>query len=744
MINGNRHPRAIGHSIDSHPTRLRAEMARLTLLLRRVFAASAQPDGKLGPSEEFAGLYVSEDEVRQSLEEDGLGFDRSEECPPGESASNRTAAFRLEMERTLDVPPQHEETDRLSQLADRFHLTETEIQILSTCLAPEVDIKFHRFFAYLQNDVNKKRPCIQFLARLCDGLRDVVEARALLSPDAPLIRHRLLGLSLRGPAQDTPIPLQQPIVASTVVDYLFGRDRVDERLISFSRLVEPRPLPSFGAYTRHHQSALGLLGRCSPTGGSSPLSYIAGPPGSLRGRLVEQLALNAGKRVLRVRAIGLLSSSEGPEEDLALLSRDATLHGALIHLEDLDAALTEENRTRACSAALEAWLATKPAGMVVLTGSRSPAELGGLLGVPVRGFSIPHPSIEERSEIWSTLLQGPQGEQSRRLIDDLASKFRFTPGQIQGAVRAAVSSQDRAPESVGIEDLHRSCREASNQRLLAYAKRIAPRYGWEDIALPVETSSQLREVSGLMRHRRVVYGRWGFESKFSVGNGVAVLFAGPSGTGKTMSAEIIAKDLELDLYKLDLSSVVSKYVGETERNLDRIFDEAETSNSILFFDEADALFGKRSEVKDAHDRYANIEINYLLQKLDDYVGFIILATNFKGNIDAAFTRRLNYIVDFPAPDAELRRQIWAKVFPPGVPIATEVDFEFLARKFELSGGNIKNIALNSAFLAAGEESQVRMAHVIRATRREYQKLGRLCSKSEFGPYLNLARNEPEP
>jgi SpoVK/Ycf46/Vps4 family AAA+-type ATPase len=420
------------------------------------------------------------------------------------------------------------------------------------------------------------------------------------------------------------------------------------------------------------------------------------------------------------------------------------LHGALLHLEEIDDPLTEDGQTAAYFASLQTWLANQSRVAVVLTGTISTAEVSPILGVPFCGFDIPHPSIEERSEVWSTLLAGEPGEESRRLIDGLASKFRFTPGQIQAAIGAASTREDLGSggsPTVRIEDLHRSCREASNQRLLAYAQKIVLNYGWDDIALPPETSSQLREVCGLVRHRRMVYGRWGFESKFSVGNGVAVLFAGPSGTGKTMSAEIIAGDLKLDLYKLDLSCVVSKYVGETERNLDKIFDEAETSNSILFFDEADALFGKRSEVKDAHDRYANIEINYLLQKLDDYVGILILATNFKGNMDAAFTRRLNYIVDFPAPDAELRRQIWSKVFPPGVPIAPDVDFDFLAHKFEFNGGNIKNIAVNSAFLAVTDQGPIRMVHLIRATKREYQKLGRLCSKSEFGPYLSLVRNE---
>jgi SpoVK/Ycf46/Vps4 family AAA+-type ATPase len=287
----------------------------------------------------------------------------------------------------------------------------------------------------------------------------------------------------------------------------------------------------------------------------------------------------------------------------------------------------------------------------------------------------------------------------------------------------------------------RACRMESNQNLLRFGRKIDPSYEWHDVVLPPDTRSQLHEICACVRHKRRVVEGWGFGAKFSVGKGLVVLFAGASGTGKTMCAEIIGGDLQLDVYKIDLSCVVSKYIGETERNLSRIFDEAETSNSILFFDEADALFGKRTEVKDAHDRYANIEINYLLQKLDDYEGIVILATNLRGNLDKAFTRRLNYLVDFPFPNEHDRERIWTRVFPNETPLREDIRLDFLARKFKLAGGNIKNIAVNSAYLAADNGGRVGMEQVILATKREYQKLGRLCSKSEFGPYFNLVQEQ---
>jgi SpoVK/Ycf46/Vps4 family AAA+-type ATPase len=225
-----------------------------------------------------------------------------------------------------------------------------------------------------------------------------------------------------------------------------------------------------------------------------------------------------------------------------------------------------------------------------------------------------------------------------------------------------------------------------------------------------------------------------------MGKGMLALFAGPSGTGKTMAADVLAGALGLDLYRIDLSGVVSKYIGETEKNLSSIFDEAEMSNAILFFDEADALFGKRSEVKDAHDRYANIETAYLLQRMEEYSGAVFLATNLKMNLDEAFTRRLHMVVDFPLPGEVERRRIWQSTFPDAAPLEPDVDFDFLAKQFKISGGNIRNIVLSGAFLAADDGQRIGMAHLIRATRREYQKLGKMITEADFGPYVSLLRS----
>ena len=339
-------------------------------------------------------------------------------------------------------------------------------------------------------------------------------------------------------------------------------------------------------------------------------------------------------------------------------------------------------------------------------------------------------------------------------FDALASKFNFPPEKILNSIAfarnlaisrnnntndntaaSATSATSVRSSKITRDDLYRGCKSQSNQGLTNMAKKIHPNYTWNDIVLPPAIMSLLRDICNVVKYKGTVFYDWGFASKFSLGKGLTALFTGESGTGKTMAAEVIAKDLNLELYKIDLSSILSKYIGETEKNLSTIFRESEGSNSILFFDEADALFGKRTDVKDSHDRYANIETNYLLQKIDEFEGVVILSTNYRKNIDDAFIRRMQFIVNFPFPDADYRLEIWKKAFPMQVPRSDEIDFKFLANNMQLSGGNIKNIVINSAFLAAKNGTKpISMSEIILATKREFDKIGKPIQKSDFGKY----------
>ena len=288
-----------------------------------------------------------------------------------------------------------------------------------------------------------------------------------------------------------------------------------------------------------------------------------------------------------------------------------------------------------------------------------------------------------------------------------------------------------------ITDVAGGARAQNAAGLERLARRIEPTVGWDDLVLPSVVEAQLRELTARARHRDRVIGEWHMGTKGARGVGVTALFAGDSGTGKTMSAEVVGHDLALDVYVIDLSTVVDKYIGETEKNLDRIFTEADRVNGILLFDEADALFGKRSEVKDARDRYANVEVAYLLQRMERFDGLAILTTNLRSNVDEAFVRRLDAIIDFPMPEEEHRRRLWAANLAPDLPVADDIDLDFLARRFKISGGNIRNVCVTAAYLAAAEDRPVAMPDLVRATEREYRKLGRLTVEAEFGEYFGL-------
>jgi SpoVK/Ycf46/Vps4 family AAA+-type ATPase len=325
-------------------------------------------------------------------------------------------------------------------------------------------------------------------------------------------------------------------------------------------------------------------------------------------------------------------------------------------------------------------------------------------------------------------------------LEALADCFAFTPGQISSAIAAADEAQSLSEfgaKTVDTPSLFEAARAQSDQSLGNLAVKIKMIHNWDDLILPRLTFQRVKEIAAAIRHRHLVYSEWGFGKRIGAGLGLKVLFSGPSGTGKTMTAGVIARDFGLDLYKIDLSSIVSKYIGETEKNLDRIFRAAKSSNAILFFDEADALFGKRSEVKDAHDRYANIEVAYLLQKIEEYEGVVILASNLSKNIDEAFSRRMHCVVEFPLPDETHREQLWRGMFPPEVPLGNDVDFQFLAKQFPIAGGDIRNVALDAAFLAAQDGRVVTMRELAKALARQMIKQGKVPSTTDFKQYHAL-------
>jgi hypothetical protein len=348
---------------------------------------------------------------------------------------------------------------------------------------------------------------------------------------------------------------------------------------------------------------------------------------------------------------------------------------------------------------------------------------------------VPDSTHAQRRQLWQFALAGSNTHRDSTFTTD---QFRLRPESVaRAAACAQVQARVSADGVITGDHLRAGARAENGAALELLARRVDPEVGWDDLVLPPSVLTALREVALRARHREQVLGDWRMRPGGGRGHGVAALFAGDSGTGKTMSAEVIASDLGLDLYVVDLATVVDKYVGETEKNLERIFAAAAGVNAVLLFDEADAVFGRRSEVRDAHDRYANIESAYLLQRMETFDGLAILATNLRANIDEAFTRRLDVLVDFPLPDAQHRRDLWDRSLGRRIERSTDVNLTFCADSFELAGGAIRSAAVTAAYLAAEDGGVMTMRHLVTAVQREYRKLGRLCLESEFGRYWTL-------
>ncbi|MBQ6640698.1 MAG: ATP-binding protein, partial [Saccharopolyspora sp.] len=346
--------------------------------------------------------------------------------------------------------------------------------------------------------------------------------------------------------------------------------------------------------------------------------------------------------------------------------------------------------------------------------------------------SIAVEAPELRAQEWRDALEDA-GEAPRPEHIEALTPYRLGPDQVRRAASVAARLARLDDRAMDTADLRAGVRAQNGAGLERLARRITPSVGWDDLVLPESAQRALTELSLRARHRDRVLGEWRMRPGGGRGRGVLALFAGESGTGKTMSAEVVAADLGMDLYVIDLSTVVDKYVGETEKNLERIFTEAAGVNGVLLFDEADAIFGKRSQVKDAHDRYANVESAYLLQRMESFDGLAVLTTNLRANLDEAFTRRLDVIADFPMPEAAQRRALWDRCLGTALPRAEDLDLDFCAERFELSGGSIRACAVTAAYLAAEADGPVGMTELDTAVRQEYAKLGRLVLESEFGP-----------
>jgi len=708
---------------------LLAELERIDLLIA---AEVAQARRRCELDEQFRGLYISEEDVDALLRRPtGLPqWAQEPERHAQPKASLEQLARQIDLRKRASLACGVEL--RLPRLQQIFGLTPFEIDILLVCLAVELDLRYERIYAYLQDDVTKKRPSIDLvLSLLAPSIEMKFAVRSCLSATAPLVKHSLLEF-VDDPAQNLPpFPARYLKINHRITGYLLGFDDLEERIRSAVLLRDPQDELNNSLV---NENAAGRIEKFLNNGSDATgaLLYLRGPYGTGRESTAAAICRNREWRLLIADLEGLLGNHDVSwETALSLVQREAKLQRAAVYWTGFDALLDEQKAGQ-----LKVFLRCLEARPVLtfLAGERLWEPSDTIRAVPFARIEFPRTAFSERVRVWDETLNGRQAIADDVDIAALATKFKFTAGQIQDAAATAgnlARLDDAQGGRISNRDLYEACRLHSNQSLVSLARKITPKYHWDDIVLPADRLEQLREICNHVKYRDRVYGDWGFDHKLSLGKGLSVLFAGPSGTGKTMAAEIIAGELGLELYKIDLSTVVSKYIGETEKNLSRIFTEAETSNAILFFDEADALFGKRSEVKDSHDRYANIETGYLLQRMEEYEGVVVLATNLRKNMDDAFVRRLHFTVEFPFPNQEDRRRIWTNMWPEDTPLSSALDFDLLAGRFEVSGGNIRNIALSAAFLAADGDGVVEMPHLLRAVKREYQKMGKVVAQGEF-------------
>lgn len=698
-------------------------------------------NGMFVSEEEFMGLINAAAPLAEYDQEAALLLDRLQEA---EEAIDRRLA---QSELTGVFLP-------LLYMERIFGMQDWERHCVMIALAVELDRKYERIFGFLIDDLTAKHPNISLLLQLaCRDLDEMSAARLSLSPSGKLAKYLLYKEAGETPSRSLlskPISLDRRMVRFLLDEMILHSEEELFRVTQRHAVDEPLPALRTGLELQQRLQTF-VKQMYAPVGKDRKriAFYIWGPSGAGKKLQVQHCCRSFGKSVLFADLSAMLLQDKSFDLLLDEVLREAILHQAVLGLTHVEVLFPEEpdllarQRLQAVYHSLNSYN-----GLLFLLADKHQRLSSELKDRLVIDMELSLPDDGQRQNLWESFAL-ERGFDYKIDWAVIGSKFRFTPGQINRALMLAegfaawnssvdvgksVDSDKTSTDAAAMAALYKACFMQVQHRLEKKAVRIQPKYAWEDIILPLEQKEQLRQACNQMKYRSIVYSRWGFERKLAYGKGLSMLFAGPPGTGKTMSAQVVANELQLELYKIDLSQVISKYIGETEKNLHEIFEEARLSNAILFFDETDALFGKRSEVKDSHDKYANIETAYLLQKMEEYEGITVLATNLLNNIDEAFIRRISYIIKFPFPDEEHREKIWRSMFPKEAPLGDDIDFKYVASKFQIAGGYIKNIAVSSAFMAADAGTVIRMQHILQAVKYEMQKTGKIWNKDDVDMY----------
>ena len=682
------------------------------------------------PNDRFRGLHTSDTQALNLVQRgvgtqwgSGISLPAEEE----EKLEKMQADAQKEMLALEKKASENGFTPRLKAIESIFNLSFFEWWIFLICLAPALDLRYEQIYGYLQDDVTQTSAGTNLLLNLLlpEEHLSRLEYLPALSLHGTLQTHRLI-IPVEPKDKKVSALRQTFRVDTSIVNWLLGEYTPAKILGKETEFYPASTDPSDTQIAKIFTSS--KMPASETLENSHPMISLYGADIFQQDIAVGQLTTTLERPLLKIK-IQPTEELATNLEKLSIALRDAKLLQAILYIQGCDIFIDNEG----CLLS-PVFTVLNLAEDIVLLGSkkafRFSAEMQGndspLISVPFEKLTT-----EERTALWELLLEGAAEEIPQKDRDILAGQFNLSSGQIIAAASSAMSYALQAGRGLETEDLFRAARLHSGHHLAELARKIKPRYVWEDLVLPETPITMLKEMVSMVQSRPMVLETWGLGRKLTAGSGISALFSGPPGTGKTLAAQIMANRLGIDLYRIDLSTVVSKYVGETEKQLERIFSEASESNAILFFDEADSIFGKRSEVKGAHDRYANIEVSYLLQRMEDYSGVAILATNLRANLDEAFTRRLQFIINFPFPEEDYRLKIWEVLMPPNLPHENNLNFPMMAKRFKLAGGSIRNIIVSAAYFAAADGGSVTMSHLMHGTRREFQKMGRLLQESDF-------------
>jgi hypothetical protein len=669
--------------------------------------------------DEFRGLYITDEQV-DALIGRGAGRDASE--PHHAGPANE------------EILREEDRSSPLARVGDALGLNALERTLVLLALAPELDLKYETLYAYLNDDVSRKWPTVDLAERLLG--REEPQTRAVRNALAPAGRLAVAGAIRRiDPPSARPSLLNAGFaLAGPLVHSLVGIDGLSPELAVCTSRQAPAAAWDDIPVTPRQLAALRRIPELIAQRGELPIFVFDGDAAAGQDLAAEAIARDLGRATLVCDLAAARSAAPSLAPVGALLALEARLRPAIVMLTRLD---TAGERDEADVGSVLRGLRAAGVPLFLLASGSSWQRL--LAGLPTLTVSFDGVAFRQRAALWDRAAAQAGLSLAEDQSAQLADRFQLPPRKMDVATASArhLAVLDGRLEKDAAEYLPQAARSLVHHELGALGVKVTTGCGWDTLVLPPSTLTRLREFAAAIRSRNLVFEEWGFAAHTTSGSGVRALFAGQSGTGKTLTAAVIARELGFDLYRIDLSSVVSKYIGETEKNLERIFKAARGGHVMLFFDEADALFGKRSEVKDAHDRYANIEVAFLLQRMEDHDGVVILATNLQRNLDEAFARRLPYTIEFTPPDRALRERLWRGMFPARAPLADDIDFPFLAQQFELAGGDIRNVALDAAFLAAQDGHRIAMRQVVQALARQMIRQGKSPSPSAFRGYFGL-------